>query len=139
MPQIIAGKYQNYKNEELDTYFIAVGLPYLVRKVIGLTSPLLEISFNGEMMTIKTSSLISAENTFKPGEEFEVKLPRGAIKSIATIVSDNEVVINSVIQQTGDKCACQYIFTEDELIENLTHEKSNVVSKRFYRRIKSEA
>lgn len=137
--KLIIGKYQNYKNEELDAYFIALGIPYLARKAIGLTSPLLEIRFDGEMMTIRTTTaIISLENTFKLGEEFEVKFPRGTIRSVATIVSDKEILISSVVDRTGDKCSCQYVFTENELIENLTHENSDVVSKRFYRRVKSE-
>ncbi|XP_049867604.1 fatty acid-binding protein-like [Pectinophora gossypiella] len=136
MPSI-AGKYQHYKNESIDDYFIAVGVPYIGRKMMAMSSPLMEITLDGDMMTIKNSSLLrTTESKFKLGEEYEEHMPSTTIKSITTIENDNEMITNSVIPETGDKCARHYLFTDDECVVTLTHDKAKTPGKRFFRRLK---
>ncbi|CAH2073464.1 unnamed protein product, partial [Iphiclides podalirius] len=133
----IQGKYQHYKNENIDDYFSAVGVPFMGRKMMSMSSPLMEINVDGEQMTIKNSSLLrTVEYTFKIGEEYEEKMPNTSIKSITTIENDNEVVTNSIIPQTQEKCGRHYLFTDDECIVTLTHEKAKTPGKRYFRRLK---
>ncbi|VVC89217.1 unnamed protein product, partial [Leptidea sinapis] len=89
----ISGKYQHYKNENIDDYFSVVGVPYLARKMMGLSSPVMEISLDGNKMTIKNVSLMrNAENTFQLGEEYDEQMPGNTLKSVTKIVNDNEVI-----------------------------------------------
>ncbi|XP_028165345.1 fatty acid-binding protein-like [Ostrinia nubilalis] len=133
----IPGKYQHYKNENIDEYFIAVGVPFMGRKMMAMSSPLMEITLDGETMTIKTSSLIrTVQYSFKLGEEYEETMPNSVIKSVTTLVNDHEVKTDSVIPESGDKCGRHYLFTEDECVVTLTHEKANVPGKRYFRRVK---
>ncbi|XP_026329781.1 fatty acid-binding protein, adipocyte-like [Hyposmocoma kahamanoa] len=135
MPSI-PGKYQHYKNENFDDYFIAVGVPYIPRKMMAMSSPLMEITLDGDMMTIKSSSLMrTLENTFKLGEEYEERMPNATIKSTTTIQNESEMVTNSVINETGDKCGRHYFFTDEECIVTLTHDKAKTPAKRYFRRV----
>ncbi|KAI5644441.1 lipocalin / cytosolic fatty-acid binding protein family domain-containing protein [Phthorimaea operculella] len=135
MPSI-PGKYQHYKNENFDEYFSAVGVPYLARKMMAMSSPVMEITLDGEMMTIKNSSLLrTTEHTFKLGEEYDEKMPTTTIKSTTTIVNDHEMVTNSVIPETGDKTSRHYHFTDEECVVTLTHDKAQTPAKRYFRRV----
>ncbi|CAK1545187.1 unnamed protein product [Leptosia nina] len=117
MPSI-AGKYQHYKNENIDDYFTAVGVPFMGRKMMSMSSPLMEIVLEGEQMHIKTSSLLrTVEYTFKLGEEYEEQMPnKSVLKSVTKIQNDNEVLTESVIPESGEKCARHYQFTDEECI-----------------------
>lgn len=132
----ITGTYKLYKNENLDNFFAALGLPYLVRKMLPLISPTIEFNVDGDTMTVKvTSALLTQENKFKLGEEYIEKMPRDTLKSVTLLINDTELVINSVAQSTGYKTNRHYLFSEDEVVETLTHEKATGVTRRFYRRV----
>ncbi|XP_041977133.1 fatty acid-binding protein-like isoform X2 [Aricia agestis] len=134
----VTGKYQHYKNEDIDDYFIAVGVPFIGRKMMSMSSPLMEITLDGETMTIKNSSLLrTVEHSFKLGEEYEEKMPNTTIKSVTTKINDNEFTTQSVIPETGEKCGRHYLFTDDECIITLTHEKAQKDGKRYFRRVTS--
>ncbi|XP_052757562.1 fatty acid-binding protein, adipocyte-like isoform X2 [Galleria mellonella] len=80
MPSI-TGKYQHYKNENIDEYFLAVGVPYIGRKMMSFSSPLMEITLDGDKMTIKNVSLFrTIEHSFKLNEEYEEHMPNTKIK-----------------------------------------------------------
>ncbi|KAJ8722518.1 hypothetical protein PYW07_003698 [Mythimna separata] len=133
----IAGKYQHYKNENIDDYFSAVGVPYMGRKMMSMSSPLMEITLDGEHMTIKNSSLMrTVENKFKLGEEYVENMPSAIIKSVTTLVNDKQIQTQSVVEGTGANCGRQYDFTDDECIVTLTHENAKTPGKRYFRRIK---
>lgn len=136
MPSI-AGKYQHYKNEDIEDYFTAVGVPYIARKMMSMSSPLMEITLEGDKMTIKNTSMIrTVEASFKLGEEYEEKMPDATIKSKTTIVNDSEVVTESVIPETGEKCGRHYLFTEEGCVITLNHEKAKTPGKRYFKRVK---
>ncbi|XP_047021922.1 fatty acid-binding protein, adipocyte-like [Helicoverpa zea] len=133
----IAGKYQHYKNEDIDDYFSAVGVPYMGRKMMSMSSPLMEISVEGDKMTIKNSSLLrTVENTFKLGEEYIENMPNAKIKSVTTMVTDNQIETKSIVEDTGANCGRHYVFTDDECVITLTHEKAATPAKRYFRRVK---
>ena len=51
------------------------------RKMMSMSSPLMEITVDGEHMTIKNSSLMrTVENKFKLGEEYVESMPNAKIK-----------------------------------------------------------
>ncbi|XP_022819819.1 fatty acid-binding protein, liver-like [Spodoptera litura] len=134
---MIAGKYQHYKNEDIDDYFSAVGVPYMGRKMMAMSSPLMEISVDGEHMTIKNVSLMrTVENKFKLGEEYIENMPNAKIRSVTTKVDDKKIETKSVVEDTGAACGRLYEFTDDECVITLTHEKAATPAKRYFRRVK---
>lgn len=135
MPSI-AGKYQHYKNENLDDYFTAIGVPFMGRKMMAMSSPLMEIILEGDTMTIKSSSLMrTVSNTFKFGEEYEEKMPNATIKCITTKVNDHEIQTKSVFTESEGAIGRHYFFTDDECVVTMTHEKAKTPAKRYYRRV----
>lgn len=135
MPSI-SGKYQHYKNEHVEEYFTAVGVPFMGRKMMAMSSPLMEITLDGDDMTIKNSSLLrTVELKFKFGVEYEEKMPNTTIKSVTTKISDNEIETKSVVPENGAKCGRHYLFTDEECVITLTHEKVAVPGKRYFRRV----
>lgn len=136
MPSI-QGKYQHYKNEDLDDYFIAIGVPYIGRKMMAMSSPLMEIIIEGEMMTIKSSSLVrTTSNTFKIGEQYDDKMPDATIQSVTTILNDNEIETKSVYAESEGTLSRHYLFTDDECVVTMTHMKAKKPAKRYYKRVK---
>ncbi|XP_050345297.1 fatty acid-binding protein-like [Nymphalis io] len=137
MPSI-PGKYQHYKNEDIDDYFIAVGVPYIGRKMMAMSSPLMEITMDGDSMVIKNSSLLrTVETKFKLGEEYEERMPNTSIKSVTKLLNDHELETLSTIPENGAKCGRHYLFTDDECIITLTHDKAQTPGKRYFRRVTS--
>lgn len=128
------GKFTNYKNENLDEYYSAIGIPWVARKMMTTTSPTIEISQNGDSWTIKTSSLMSSSHsTFKLGEEYEETMMGGrSIKNTTTIEGD-KIVTNSV----SDRGKSQRImeFNDEGFVLVMTHEKTELVAKRFFKRV----
>ena len=68
---------------DINIYLQYSGVPFMGRKMMAMSSPLMEITLNGEEMTIKNSSLLrTVEMKFKLGEEYEEKMPNTTIKVI---------------------------------------------------------
>lgn len=62
------------------------------RKMMSMSSPLMEISIDGDTMTIKNSSLLrTVEHKFKLGEEYEEKMPNSIIKVSASFKILNQL------------------------------------------------
>lgn len=63
-----------------------LGVPFMGRKMMAMSSPLMEITMNGEEMIIKNSSLLrTVETKFKLNEEYEEKMPNTTIKVLLNI------------------------------------------------------
>ncbi|XP_033230819.1 sodium/calcium exchanger regulatory protein 1-like [Belonocnema kinseyi] len=129
------GKYQHERNENLDGYFKAVGVPYIPRKMVLTASPTLEIKQEGDKWTIRTISIMcTSEITFTLEKEFEEAMASGVtLKNVAKIEGDS-----IIITSTGpnvEKTVRKYDFTDEQVILTMTHEQSGQVAKRFFKRI----
>ncbi|XP_019866421.1 sodium/calcium exchanger regulatory protein 1 isoform X2 [Aethina tumida] len=130
----MVGKYSHEKNENLDEYFKAVGVPYIPRKMMCSTSPSLEIatSEDGEW-TISTSTMLRTNvSKFKLGEDYEESMPGGIIKN-NTVIEDDKIVTSS-IGPNGEKMMRIYEFTDTHCILTMKHEKSGTEAKRYFKR-----
>ncbi|CAG2068405.1 unnamed protein product [Timema podura] len=80
---VIIGKYKLERNENLDEYYSALGVPYIARKMMVMSSPVLDISQEGEKWSIKSSTLLrTVESLFTPNEPYEETLPSGDILKV---------------------------------------------------------
>ncbi|KAJ8918869.1 hypothetical protein NQ315_011161 [Exocentrus adspersus] len=128
------GKYSHQKNENLDEYFKAIGVPYIPRKMMCSTSPTLEITKIDEEWTISISTLFRTTiSKFKLGEEYEEDMPGGTLKNTTTLEGDKLITKsvgpnNTIISRT-------YEFSDEECIMVYKHEKSGVEAKRYFKRI----
>ncbi|XP_076548559.1 fatty acid-binding protein isoform X3 [Osmia lignaria lignaria] len=131
----IVGTYQHERNENLDEYFKAVGVPYIPRKMMIMSSPRLEISNDGDKWTIRTISMIrTVEITFTLGEEYEEHMPNGVTLKNVTAMEGDSLVTTSV-GPDNNKLVRKYEVTEDGVVLTMTHEKSGQVAKRYFKRL----
>jgi len=86
------GKFNNTKNENLDEFYTAIGIPWVPRKMMTSSSPTIEISSVDGLWTMKTSSLMSSSsNTFKLGEEYIETMQGGRTIKNVTRIEDNKM------------------------------------------------
>lgn len=63
-----------------------------------MSSPLIEIIIEGDMMTVKnTTILLKLENSFKVGEEYEEKMPRNTLKVVFD--SSTFILLHFIVMQ----------------------------------------
>ncbi|CAL7947096.1 unnamed protein product [Xylocopa violacea] len=131
----IVGTYQHERNENLEEYFKAVGVPFIPRKVMCMSSPQLEISNVDDKWTIRTGTMLrTVELTFTLGEEYEEHMPSGVIlKNVTTMDEDGLVTIS--VGPGNNKVVRKYELTEDGLVLTMTHESSGQVAKRYFKRL----
>lgn len=129
------GKYQHERNENLDDYFKAIGVPYIPRKMMLTSRPTLEVKQEGDKWTIKTISLLrTMELTFTLGEEFTESMPSGVTLKNTARIEDDSIVISST-GPNGEKTERKYEFKDDEVILTMTHEQSGQIAKRYFKKI----
>ncbi|XP_021938043.1 fatty acid-binding protein, adipocyte-like [Zootermopsis nevadensis] len=131
----ITGKYQLEKNENLDGYFKAIGVPYVARKMMAASTPVVEISCKDEIWTVKTSTLIrTTVLNFKVGEEYDEVMPSGEVLKNTTTLEDDELRTISKIPD-GSQTSRSYSFSDTGMLLTLTHEKSGQTAKRHFKRL----
>ena len=131
----IVGNYQHERNDNLDEYFKAVGVPYIPRKMMSMSHPQLQISNDGDKWTIRTISMIrTVELTFTLGEEYEEYMAAGVtLKNVTTMEGDSLVTVS--VGPDNNKVVRKYETTEDGVLLTMTHEKSGQVAKRYFTRL----
>lgn len=131
----ITGKYQLEKNENLDGYFKAVGVPYMARKMMATSTPVVEISCKDDTWTIKTSTLIrTTELKFKAGEEYVEAMPSGVILKNTTMLEEDKLITISRMPD-GGQTSRSYSFFDSGMLLTLTHESSGQTAKRHFKRL----
>jgi len=134
MVQII-GKYQLEKNENLDGFYKAVGVPYVARKMMAASTPVVEISCEDDTWTIKTSTLIrTTELKFKAGEEYVETMPSGEVLNSTTTLDDDKLTTISRLPD-GGQTSRTYSFFDTGMLLTLTHESSGQTAKRHFKRL----
>lgn len=128
------GKFTNTKNEKLDEFYTAIGIPWVPRKMMTASSPTIEISVVDGVWTIKTSTLMSNSSvTFKLGEEYIETMPGGRTIKNVTTVEDNKLITNS--QSDRGASTKTFEFSDDGFIMVLTHATTDVIAKRRFTRV----
>jgi len=126
------GVFQHEKSEGMDEYLTAMGVPWMVRKVLANTSPTIEIVKEGDVwnLTFKVS-LKTNKISFKIGEEFQESSPidQTPQQCVATIVDGNLVITNKT-QQTSRT----FVFSEEGMVMNMASATKDAKCKRTFKR-----
>jgi len=148
----ITGSYKLEKNEKLDEFYTAAGVPWVARKVMLTTSPTMHITKEkdeneDDTWLFKTVTFIrTVEQSFKLNEPFEETMPSGdCFNSVATMEGDNKFILKSTSSISTDddddtaveekkELEREYLFTEDMLTITLKH-PSGIEAKRYFKRI----
>ncbi|XP_015110940.1 sodium/calcium exchanger regulatory protein 1 [Diachasma alloeum] len=131
----IVGKYQHERSENLEEYFRTLGVPYVVRKMMSISNPRIEISQNDDEWTLKNVTMLrTQEIKFKLGVEYEEFMPAGVVlKNMTNLEGDCLITVS--IGPDGNKVTRKYEFRDDQLILTMTQEKNDVVCTRYFKRI----
>ncbi|KAH0551900.1 sodium/calcium exchanger regulatory protein 1-like [Cotesia glomerata] len=132
----ILGKYQHERSENLDEYFKTLELPYLVRKMINISNPKIEVTKDGDKWIVTTVTMMRTQVwEFTLGTEWEEVMPSGVKLKNTTTIEDDSLIIVSITED-GNKTIRRYDFTDDGMTLTLSHERTDVVAKRHFKRIK---
>ncbi|CAK9819259.1 Sodium/calcium exchanger regulatory protein 1 [Anthophora plagiata] len=100
MPEFLGKRYKLFSSENFDEFMKALGVGAVTRKMGSSVSPVVELTENNGLYTLKTTSAFkNSEIKFKLGEEFDEETPDGRkVKSVCTLDG------NKLIQlQKGEK------------------------------------
>lgn len=132
-----AGNYKLERNENMDEYFAKVGMPFLIRKAVLMSSPTVSVvkSEDPDFDWIVTISevLRTVEMKFKFGQEFEENMPMGIWKTTATLESENEIKFQTTTPK--GELTRTFTFSDDYLVINLHNTTLDVQGKRHFKRL----
>ncbi|KAL1123387.1 hypothetical protein AAG570_002469 [Ranatra chinensis] len=130
MKEFCGIKYKLAKSENFDEYMKALGVGLMTRKVGNSVNPVLEMTIEDDVYTIKSSSTFkNTVTTFKLGEEFDEETPDGRkVKSIVTAEGDNKLV---QIQKGDKETKIVREFSKEEVVMTLTID--DIVCTRTYK------
>lgn len=128
------GKFNNTKNESLDDFYAAIGVPWIPRKMMTSSSPTIEISTSEGSWTIKTSTLMhSSSSTFKLGEEYIETMQGGRTIKSVTKIEENKMTTDSESDRGVSKKVME--FNEEGFVMILTHVSTDIVARRTFSRV----
>ena len=102
MTEFLGKKYKLFNSENFDEFMKALGVSLLIRKMGSSVSPVVELTENNGLYTLKTTSPFkSSEIKFKLGEEFEEETPDGRkVKCVCSLDGNKLVQIQKGEKQT---------------------------------------
>merc|ERR1712240_40559 len=91
--EAFVGKYERTAAEKYDEFLKALDVNFLLRKAATVSTPVMEISEEGGVWNIKTSTTLkSMELKFKLGEEFDEVTPDGRDVSALVTFEDGKII-----------------------------------------------
>ncbi|XP_071450810.1 sodium/calcium exchanger regulatory protein 1-like [Hetaerina americana] len=131
---LMCGKFQQDRSENLDEFFSAVGMPYLVRLMVCASKPSMEITKVGDKWTTKTMTLVrTSELSFTEGEKYVEKMSSGVELKNITEIKEDEMITKSTAND-GQEATKVLKFSDKEMVMTLTHH-TGVQAKRYFKRI----
>jgi len=130
------GTYKLEKNENLEEFLAAMGVGAMKRKMASMARPSVEVKVEGDTWTIVTSSTLkTATWTFTLGEEKELQNTSDSsmIKAIFTLEGNR--LIQKTTEGDGSKCDIVREFTDDAMIQIITHKESGTKATRTHKRV----
>merc|ERR1712033_111297 len=119
------GKYERTSAEGYEEFLKALDVSYLLRKAATVSTPVLEITENSGVWSIKSSTTLkSIELKFKVGVEFEETTPDGRDVTAIVKYEGGKIVTVQTAKKTGQKStrSVREMNGPDELIYTMTIE-----------------
>ncbi|CAB3222147.1 unnamed protein product [Arctia plantaginis] len=133
MEECLGKSYVLVNSENLEDFFIFIGVGYLARKAAVTLKQTVRITRNedGSYKFEFISPLKIYEFVFTPGEEFEEVRPDGVkMKSVATI--EGNKMTHTQTDPNGRKCIHVREFYGEKMITTTTGEGLDKIVKRYY-------
>ena len=116
--ELVPGKYQFIKSENLEKFMRGLGVGYIVRKLANQCRPLVTISqYGNDVWTMETESVIvTTEIKFEMGQQFEEITADGRkVMSTLTVTAPNTVHHEMLGTGGGKDSFCTREFTEEKM------------------------
>ncbi|KAK7803613.1 hypothetical protein U0070_014297 [Myodes glareolus] len=123
------GTWKLVSSENFEDYMRELGVDFAARNVAGLAKPTVNISLNGEKVSIQTeSSFQNTEISFKLGEQFdETTADSRQVKSIITLEGGSMIQVQKWL---GKETTIKRKIVEGKMVVECT--MNNVVCTRTY-------
>merc|ERR1711994_257188 len=118
----MGGKYERTSADKYEEFLKALDVNFLLRKAATVSTPVMEVSEDGGVWTIKTSTTLkSMELKFKLGEKFEETTPDGREVEAIVTHEDNKFVSVQTAKKAGQKSTkVVREFNGDEVVQTMT-------------------
>merc|ERR1712066_9744 len=131
---LVAGKYQLTESENFDKFMGALGVGYLVRKLGNQSKPLVTLSQEDNVWTMKSESLVkTTESKFEMGKQFEEVTADGR-KVLTTLnVTEPNTVHQEMLGTSGGKdsfCTREFMLEKMKCVCTV----DDIVTTRWYAR-----
>ncbi|XP_011313978.1 probable fatty acid-binding protein isoform X1 [Fopius arisanus] len=126
---LLGKRYKLVSSDKFDDYMKGLGVGLVIRKMGAQVSPVVELTKNDDIYTLKTTSTFkTSEIKFKLGEEFDEETPDGRkVKSVITLDGNKMSHV-----QKGDKTtSIEREFTANEMKAIMTVD--DIVCTRIYK------
>merc|ERR1739838_1128847 len=112
------GKYDRTSAENYDEFLKELDVNFMLRKAATASSPVFEVSVDGEEICFKTSTMLKTmELKFKLGVEFDEKSPDGRdVKAIVTQEGDKFISVQTAKKEGEKSTEIIREFKGDEMI-----------------------
>ncbi|XP_033321472.1 fatty acid binding protein isoform X1 [Megalopta genalis] len=100
--EFLGKQYKLFSSENFDEFMKALGVGVMTRKMGSCVSPVVELTEDNGLYTLKTTSTFkSGDIKFKLGEEFEEETPDGRkVKSVCTLDGNKLMQVQKGEKQT---------------------------------------
>ena len=115
------GKYERFSAEKYEDFLKELGVGFLLRKAATVSTPVMEVSEEGGVWTIKTSTTLkSVELRFKIGEEFDETTPDGREVTAKVTLDGNKFISEQTAKKEGQKSTeTVREFNGDEVVQTM--------------------
>merc|ERR1711874_419191 len=122
MTEAMKGEYLRTSAEKYEEFLKALDVNFLLRKAATVSTPVMEVSEEGGVWTIKTSTTLkSMELKFKVGEEFDENTPDGReVTAIVTLEGNSFVSVQKAKKDGQKSTKVVREFVGDECISTST-------------------
>merc|ERR1711902_27225 len=116
------GKFERTSAEKYEEFLKALDVNFLLRKAATVSTPVMEVSEEGGVWTIKTSTTLkSMELKFKVGEEFDETTADGReVTALVTHEGDKFICVQKAKKDGQKSTKSIREFTADECILTMT-------------------
>ena len=134
---IAKGKFQRFASENYDELLKALNLNFLLRKAATASPPVMEVTEEGGVWTIKTSTVLrSMELKFKVGEPFNEVTPDGRnVDSIVTIDGNKFICVQTAKKEGEKSTKSTREFTKEGCTYTIEVTGTDVVSTQLFKRV----
>merc|ERR1711931_460566 len=131
------GKYERTAAEKYEEFLKALDVNFMLRKAATISTPVMEITNEGDIWTIKTSTTLKTmELKFKLGEKFDETTADGREVSSVVTYEGGKIVTVQTAKKPGVKSTKSVRELQgDSLLMTITVEGSDLVSTQTFKRL----